>query len=256
MVFKKITFLLFLILINSVSAVCQVYSDTIFTSSDTIVCKITLINNHNIFYSIKKHKSIINTYLQLKEVQNYKSDSSTTSLNNVVNEKLIYEYDTLKKVSHEILFLTQLDFPLSHVGLAYSFYKKNHNLQLGFEYLQLQRSYLRGDPVDIWDKSFLGFYVGYRYILKSNISEFNLFPFFSYTIFNATYIEYQRGFPFEKEHNELIFLNTGGMGLNFRPTKPITVFLGIGLSSSKGFFLNFEEPYLNIRLGLEYRFIK
>lgn len=143
-----------------------------------------------------------------------------------------------------------------HLGLMYGLFKKNHNIQIGLEYLQLQRDYLKGDPIDKWDNSYFGVYFGYRYLLSANRQKLNWFCFFSYTIFNATYLEYQRGFPFEKEHNELIFLNTGGMGLNYRPTKPINVFLGIGLSSSKGFFLNFEEPYLNIRLGLEYRFIK
>lgn len=65
-----------------------------------------------------------------------------------------------------------------HLGLMYGLFKKNHNIQIGLEYLQLQRDYLKGDPIDKWDNSYFGVYFGYRYLLSANRQKLNWFCFF------------------------------------------------------------------------------
>jgi hypothetical protein len=253
---KVLSLVVISIIFNMVDTFAQNLTDTIFTVHDTIICDITLINDQNIFYTTKHKKQIDHKYILNSEVISYKLGSDQSPATKSTKSDYVIKYDTLNSWIHGIACQIQLDYPLAHIGVMYSLYKKNHNIQFGIEYLQLQRSYLKGDPIDIWDNSYSGVYLGYRYLLNSSSQKLNWFCYFSYTIFNASYKELQRGFPFEKEITEVILLNSAGLGINYKASSNFNFYSGIGLSSSKGFFLNFEEPYFNVRLGFEYRFIK
>lgn len=72
---RKIT--LFIALITSLSLFSQEYNDLIITNSnDTINCKITLVNEYNIFYNYLKKKNENSTMISLGNVLTYSSDGS------------------------------------------------------------------------------------------------------------------------------------------------------------------------------------
>lgn len=74
----------FILFTYSYSAFSQAFNDTIFTkNNDTIICHITLVNDHNIFYKYKKKKRSKAADISQEEVLFFKSDNP--KLLNLVN---------------------------------------------------------------------------------------------------------------------------------------------------------------------------
>lgn len=250
----KLFLLLHICLVIGSIGYCQTFSDSLFhTSGDTTICEITLVNDSNIFYSIKKKSKILNSYISLSEILRY---------NEIVNEipiqnsQVNFSFDTTRNWIIGLRYSLQSNYPLINNGFALSAYKNNHNIFVGVDYLYLNRSYLRGDSFDKWENQYLGLNLGYRYIPNSNNHYLNFYFLFSYVIFQGEYIEYQLGPPFETIHKKLIFMNTGGLGLNYKPNRNLVTSIGIGLSSTNYFFLMLDEAFFNASISIEYRFFR
>lgn len=78
----------------------QYQDELILTSGDTLPCKITLVNDHNIFYEYKPGKKIISTYTSKEKIRSYvfgrngdalviASSSRDTLVNNAQNNQII-----------------------------------------------------------------------------------------------------------------------------------------------------------------------
>ncbi|MGZ3861947.1 MAG: hypothetical protein ACXVPN_07145 [Bacteroidia bacterium] len=86
------SFLLLIILSVSCVFYGQNYPDKIFTKAgDSINCKITLVNDKNIFYEYKKRKSIRNDYISVDSVSSYNWISKNIT-ENKKTEKTIPSY--------------------------------------------------------------------------------------------------------------------------------------------------------------------
>ncbi len=244
------------ILISS-NTIAQTFSDSIFTKTDTIVGKITWVNDVNIFYDYKVRKQINNTYSPLVDVLNYKKDTITidTIVKIKFEDKFINNYTDVDDLILGVKIIMSADYPLFHESIALSFTLRKHNFHVGPEFIVLTGDRQSDEPLYGWKFDNLGFNIGYRLLPKSNFKNLHYYFGFNYLVFEGHYVEYQLGPPFRTEHNELIFLNTGSIGVNYKLAGKFNIYSGIGLSSNK-FFLMFEHPFINTTFGLEYLFVK
>lgn len=233
---------------------CQSFSDTLyFYSGDTTICEITLVNESNIFYSIKTKSKILDSYSPRSEILTYIEVANETPQQ---YSPVKFDFETTQNWILGLRFSLQSNYPLINNGFALSGYKNNHNIYVGADYIYLNRSYLKGDSFDKWENQYAGLNLGYRFIPNSNNQYLNFYFLCSYMIFEGEYTEYQLGPPFETIHKELIFMNTGGIGINYKPNRKLIASLGIGLSSTNYFFLMLDEALFNASISIEYRFIK
>lgn len=76
---KKQFLFLFFLTLTGFSAYAQSFNDTIFTKiNDTILCQITMVNDHNIFFNFKKKKKIKSNYISREQVLSYESSNQKT----------------------------------------------------------------------------------------------------------------------------------------------------------------------------------
>jgi len=234
----------------------QTFSDSIFTKTDTIVGKITLVNNVNIFYDYKAGKKIKSTYIALADVLTYKKDTVNIDIISKIKfeDKFINNYSDVDKLILGAKIIMSADYPLFHGGFAFSLTKKQHNFHIGPEYLQFDEDNLQDDPLVKWDQNSFCLNVGYRFFPKSRFKNLHYYFGFNYSIFEVKFVEYHKMSP-KTEENQFFFLNTGSMGVNYKVARKLNIYSGLGLSSNK-FFLMFEPPFINLTFGLEYLFVK
>jgi len=156
----------------------------------------------------------------------------------------------LRKWELGIKLAQQFNYPALHTDLLFSIYLKNHNIYFGPEYTLLMKN-LYGDPVDEWDKEYLGVALGYRYIINSTLRKLNFFVSTNFSFYQVKYEEYQLGPPNQTSHYDFVVENTAGFGLNYCISKGILIYGEIGIGSTSGFFLMINEFIPHAGIGLE-----
>ena len=144
-------FLILFLIITSELANAQAYTDKIILKSgDTVLCKISLINDRNIFYNHKIKNTENNDFVSLDAVNSYQWNSKERADNPPVNQKM-FPYDSTNRWKGGIKLMKQFNYPILHTSLGVRFHKKNHVLHIGYELSRLLVQSL-GDPVDQWNK--------------------------------------------------------------------------------------------------------
>jgi len=252
-------FVLFIALCED--AFSQDFRDSIITKSDTILCKITLINKKNIFYTSQIDNKKIDSYISLTEIVSYKKDTSldanyTAGNPNTIESAFIHKFDSTENWIVGLKCNVQVNNPLGQTALLFSIYKQNHNFHIGPEYIQLFSNPLYGDSDYDWETQYVGLNFGYRYFPKSNSKSIFYYFGLNYSIFEGKYIEVQRGPPFQTEHSPTVVLSTGCFGISYKISKNFNIYSNLGLTSMSNFFLLINNSSMNVTFGLEYRFIK
>jgi hypothetical protein len=211
---KRITFILLILISVSGFVDAQTFIDQIIMKSGkTISCKITLVNDQNIFYTYKNKRNVKNDYVSLNDINSYNWISKDFKSENLSNRAIIL-YDSTNNLKVGIKLTQHCNYPILHMAPTLSIYKKNHNVYIGPEYTILRKNPF-GDPIDTWEKTAWGLNFGYRYIINSFWEKANLFAQFNFSIYQVKSKEYQLGPPFVTVHKNTIIENTGGLGVNF-----------------------------------------
>lgn len=248
---KKYLFILLLIVTSNL-ANAQAYPDKIILKSgDTVLCKISLINDQNIFYNHKIKNTENNDFVALEAINSYQWNSKEKADNPPVNQKL-FPYDSTNRWKVGIKLMQQFNYPIFHSSLSASFHKSNHNFYIGPEFSRLIVQSL-GDPIDVWKQNYFGLNLGYRYLFDSKKERTNWFLQTNFSIFQAQYQESGLGSGNTK-HTKIIVENTFGVGLNFKLSKHFEIYGGIGFGSMHSFFLMMDEFNAHTFIGLVYRF--
>ncbi len=242
---------------NASKVKSQALHDTIFTMSDTLICKITYVNIDNIFYSIKSGNKFSENYIPISKVISYKSGdinsmSSTNKTHISYDSIFIHKYDTTKW-NFGIKNYSQYNY---HYGmfqnaLLVSVYFKNHNIYIGPERLQVFSESLYEDDM-VSSKWYKALSFGYLFLPKSNFKNLHYYFGINYSLFQGKYIDYQLGPPYQSSHNQKVVLSTGSIGINYSIIRHLNLSTSFGLTSMSEFFLLTEKSSLNFSLGLEY----
>ncbi len=232
----------------------QKYIDQIITkSNDTIACRITLVNDQNIFYTYQKKKTKKYANISLQEVISYNWKSKDLKLQNQNEEKLI-PYSLTNNWRIGLNYVQQINYPISHSILGLNLNKRNHNIYMGPNYTRLFNNYFCDELVNDYEKNFIGINFGYRYIVDSKWEKTNLFLQLDFSIYKVKYSEYQGHFIGIIDKEKVIIENNGSIGVNYKISNKIEIFGGIGIGSPAGFFLMIEYFLPHSFIGIEYRF--
>lgn len=165
----------------------------------------------------------------------------------------IYCQDTTKSIkSFCIGYSTYYNYKVLHYTPNFSLGFGKHNIFIGPEYNYISKT-IKGDPVDIYEKSNWGLNLGYKYYFSKIISNLRLFGQFKFSIYQLRYDEYQHGPPYITKHKELIIENTATIGVNYKLFKKTFLFSGVGIGSYNGFFLMINSFTPSVFVGIEYR---
>lgn len=151
-----------------------------------------------------------------------------------------------------LLFGQKMTPSIANWGLRYSFYHnykvlhhspvvtldyKNHNLYVGPEFSTVLKT-IKGDPIDKFEKNAYGVNFGYRYTFNKNCAKkLTLFGQLNFSIYKVRVNITQMGPHSPVQIKQLIIENTGSFGLNYKITKGISLFTGVGFGSFDMFFM-------------------
>ena len=252
---KKNIHILIILIFISVGLKGQEFIDQIIMDSgDTILCKITLVNTQNIFYTYKSKRSEKYDHVLIKSVNNY-IWASKNKKNNHVPEKYLHPYDSINKWNFGIKLTQQFNYPYLHTSPSLSIYRKNHNFHVGPKYTKLLKKYL-SDPEDNFQQEYWGINLGYRYIFNAPWKKTNLFLQMDFSIYQLKYTEASLANPQGTKKKYIIVENVVGIGLNYQILDRFEIFGGIGFGSTNGFFLMFDQFIPHSFLGIEYKIKK
>ncbi len=251
---KRQSYILLILILTTNLAFGQNLNDQIITNySDTIYCKITLINDQNIFYTYQKKKTEKYANISLQEIISYNWKSKEIKLQNQYGEKLI-PYSPTNKWRIGLDYVQQINYPISHSILILNLNKRNHNIYMGPNYTRLFNNYFGDELINNYDKNSIGINFGYRYIVDSKWEKTNFFLQLDFSIYKVKYLEYQGHFIGTKDKEKVIIENNGSIGINYKMSNRIEIFGGIGIGSPAGFFLMIEDFLPHSFIGIEYRF--
>jgi hypothetical protein len=250
---KKISLILVILILafNSVTGQTDI-DEIIMISGDTIHCKITLVNDQNIFYSYRNKKSEKYNHVMLGSVREYNWYSKNIN-NNQQTSKSLNSYSTSEKINLGIKLSYHFNYPITHTSPSLCLYKGNHSIFLGPEYTRLLKESL-GDPVDSYEQEYWGMNIGYRYVFNSTWKKTFLFLQTDFSIYQLNYTEASQASPNGTEKKDLIIENTVGLGLIYKINNHFELIGGIGFGSMNYFFLMFDQFIPNSFIGLEYKF--
>ena len=143
-----------------------------------------------------------------------------------------------------------IDYSVSQLVLVCSYEFKHHGIYFGPQNTDvLQPNYYTGvrQRNDSW-----GLNCGYRYTFQEARKKLKLFTQINFSIFQFKLQEPLVGPPYTTNHKNLTVENSLTLGLDYKITKDIHVFLGSGMGSSKGFFLLMDGFNLSSYAGVEY----
>ncbi|MCF8371881.1 MAG: hypothetical protein K9H64_09675 [Bacteroidales bacterium] len=221
-------------------------------SGDTITCKISLINDQNIFYTYKKKRTEKHDFVPLMEVVDYTWVSKDIK-NQIPPKNPLPLYNSKDKWHIGIILSQQFNYPLRHTSPGISLSKRNHNLWLGPEYTLLLEN-PPGDPIEVYKKNCLSLGIGYRYIFNSSWKNINLFLQTNFSFVQVEYKEYQLGPPFVTNRTKIIVENTMAVGANYQLPGNFELFGGIGFGSYDFFLMALEHFIPHATVGVEYIF--
>jgi hypothetical protein len=148
--------------------------------------------------------------------------------------------------------LTQhFNYPIMHTSPSASVYIQDHNIYLGPEF-NLLLTKPKVDTTENWKPDHVGVNIGYRYILKSERKKTNLFLQMNFSFYQVKYKEYKSGSTNTIDHQKMIIENTGSMGINYKFTKKLEIYGGVGFGSTCGFFLLFKKFIPHSFFGVGY----
>jgi hypothetical protein len=231
----------------------QNFIDQIITkSSDTIFCKITLINDQNIFCMQQKRKTQQHAYVSLNDIisYNWRTENSEDKSNFV---KISFPYDSTSKWRTGLIAVQQINYPISHSILAFRLSKMNHGIHLGLNYTYIFKNHFGDESVNSYKNNSPGVNVGYRYIIDSKWERTNLFLQLDFSIYKVEYKEYRGHGSGVVDVSNLIIENNGSIGLNYKISEKIDVFGGVGIGSTAYFFLMIEQFIPHSYVGIEYK---
>jgi hypothetical protein len=251
---KRLTFTLILFILITGSVNGQNYIDQIESKSgDTIYCKITLINDQNIFYTQKKRTTEQHDYISLNEIISY--DWKTENIkfkDNPANTTI--PYDSTSNWETGILAVQQINYPISHSILAFGLSKRNHRMHLGLHYTQIFKNHFGDESVNRYKNNSVGLNAGYRYIIDSKWERTNFFLQLDFSIYKVEYKAYRGHGTGVVDLEKLIVENNGSIGLNYKLSEKVELFGGLGMGSTAYFFLMIEQFIPHSFVGLEYKF--
>ncbi|MBT3210027.1 MAG: hypothetical protein HN704_09930 [Bacteroidetes bacterium] len=251
---REILTLLALIMISNLVSSQNIIDQILTKSGDTICCKITLINDQNIFYSYQKRKTEKHDYISHNEVLSciWASKDEITPEN---NDKKIIPYYSTTYWRLGINAVQQFNYPILHSVVALNLSKMNHLIYFGPNFNILLNNYF-GDEVVIADseKNSIGINFGYRYIVDSESKRMNFFMQLDFSIYEVKYKEWGGHGTGFKDTKNVIVENNGSIGLNYKISNSVELFGGIGLGSTEYFFLMLEHLIPHSFVGLHYKF--
>ncbi len=230
----------------------QDYTDQIITkSSDTIICRITLVNDQNIFYYYQKRKIEKAAYISLTEVGTY-NWLSKDQVYGKPDQTLKYPYKTNSDWHMSGMLTEEINYPISHLIFAFYLNKRNHNIFVGANYTYLFKNNFGVDVVDDYEQHTIGGTVGYRYVFDSRWVRTHFFLQMDYSIYPVKYKYYAGHHGGIYDEKEVIFENNASIGWNYKIAPKLNIFGGIGLGSTAGFFLILDHAHPHVYVGMEF----
>ena len=243
--------LVFILTLSRSSAFGQIYPDQIVLKTGAIItCKITLVNDQNIFYTHQEKRKINYDYISIYEVNNYNWVSKDKAEVTKKDSPIVLN-DSTPAWKAGIKLTQHINYPILHTTPSISIYLKNNNFYIGPEYTKFLKQ-PSGDPVDMWEKDYWGLNFGYRRKFISTLKSTQMFVQINFSIYEVSYIEFQKGPPYSTNHKRTIVENSGGLGINQRVFKQVEIYAGIGIGSTNGFFLMFDSFIPHSFIGIEY----
>lgn len=247
-----LTFTLFILLTAFVNG--QNHIDQIVTKSgDTIYCRITLINDQNIFYTQQKRKTDQQAYISLNEIISYDWKTENIEVNgNSAN--ITIPYDSTSIWGSGIMVVQQINYPISHAIVAFGLSKRNHRIHLGLNYTRIFESYFGDESVNSYKNNSGGVNAGYRYIIDSKWERTNFFLQLDFSIYKVEYKAYRGHSTGVVDVEKVIVENNGSIGLNYKISEKVESFGGLGIGSTAYFFLMIERFIPHAYVGIAYKF--
>lgn len=247
----KYILIIIIFIFISFKSFCQNYIDQIILiSGDTITCRITLVNDQNIFYLYEKEGKQKDNHILLQSVYEYSWLSENTNFQPTPMKEQ-HPFDAINKWNFGIKLKQQFNYPISHSSPAFSIYRKNHNLYIGPEYSYTLKEYFI-NGIENHNQKFWGLNFGYRYIFDSHLRKTNLFVHMDFSIYQLKYTEHQLGYNRTTNHKTTIVENNIGLGVNYQLLEHVALFGGIGFGSTNGFFLMIDQFIPHSFIGIEY----
>jgi len=233
----------------------QSYIDRIVTkSNDTIHCRITLINDQNIFYHTQKRKTEKQLFISLDAVAGYVWESKN-QVNQENSDEVRIPYFSDDKWRFGVRAIQQFNYPILHSVVALSLSKQNHSVFAGPNYTRLLYNYF-GDSQSGWnyEPHTIGINIGYRYIVNSKWQRINCFLSLDFSIYEVTYSGWGGHNVGSKTIKKLIVENNAGIGLNYKLSDRLAIFGGAGIGSTGAFFLMVSHFIPHSYVGVQYYF--
>lgn len=249
---KRILTITILLIVVTGLVNAQNYIDQIITkSSDTIYCKITYVNDQNIFYTTQKRKTEKHSNIYVNDIisYNWKTENEKTKDNFAKNT---IPYDSTSNWKTGIMAIQQINYPISHSIIAFNLSKKNHNIYLGPNYTYLFNNYFGDELVNVYKNYSIGINTGYRYIIDSKWEKINLFLQIDFSIYKVEYKEYHGHGSGVVDIERLVIENNASIGVNYRISEKLELYGGLGIGSTEYFFLMIEQFIPHSYFGLKY----
>lgn len=227
----------------------QTTPDQIFLKSgDTIACKITYMNEANVFYRLSDKPSANQEYVALELVRSYNWTSKDLLPHPAKN---VNPYDSTRKLKFGLRLAQQLNYPILHTSAALSIGCKGHSVYLGPAFTHLNGKSF--SFADTYEQTNMGLNFGYRYLFDSQWKNTHVLVQMDFLVYQAHYTEHSLGNPVGRELQKTIVENNFGIGLNHRLSEHVEVFGGLGFGSTNGFFLMLDQFITHSFLGIEYK---
>lgn len=251
---KKVHITIILIFISGLVLGQTFIDQIILNSGDTIYCKITLINDQNIFYTYKSKRTEKYNHVLLEGVDKYHWLSKNLKYQ-TQTEKDTYPFDTTNNWKVGVTLTQYFKYPVLHTTPTLSIFNKNHNLYIGPEYTMLLEESL-GDPEDSYQQEYWGINFGYRYFINSFWWKTNLFLQMNFSIYQIKFKVHQLGPSQETYHKQILVEITGGLGVSYKFTNRLSANVGIGFGGTTGGYIRSNELIPQAFLGIEYKIKK
>jgi hypothetical protein len=230
----------------------QSTTDQIFLKSgDTIACKITYVNEANIFYTLKTKPLATQEYVALERVRSYNWTSKNLPTHPEIS---LNPYDSTRKLKIGLRFAQQLNYPILHTSAALSASSKGHSVYIGPAFTHLNGKSF--SSVDTYKQTNWGLNFGYRYCFDSHWKNTHVLVQIDFSVYQVHYIEHSLGNPMGWENKKTIVENNLGIGLNHKLSEQLELFGGLGFGSTNGFFLMLDQFIAHSFLGIEYKLPK
>lgn len=246
-------FILLLIITGNLMIGQELPDQIITKSGDTLNCKITLVNDQNIFYDFKKKKTKKHSYISLKEVVSYSWISNSPEYIDP-DKKEFYAYDSTHCWIMGIRATQQMNYPIAHSIVAAGLSRGSHNFYCGPVYTKLLENYFGDEVVDIYDEDIFGVNFGYRYLFKSAWKKTNIFLQYDFSFYKAKFKRYGGHAANTVDDQRINLENNASIGINHKISKRMELFAGAGLGSVRSFFLVLDKSLFHTYLGVGYNF--